>query len=62
MTLQPVPPVDPSVFVVSLSWALISAVMLAQSIRMGGRRAAGAWALSFVGASVIAAVFSWKLV
>lgn len=62
MSVQATPSLDPSVFVASLSWALISAVMLANSIRTGGRTDAVVWTLSFVGASVIAAAFFWRLV
>ncbi len=62
MSTQYPPPVDPAVFVVSLSWAVISAVILAQSIRMGAGRASWIWALSFVVSSVIAGVFFWRLV
>ena len=63
MTPQYPPPVDVLVFVISLSWAVISAVMFVQSVRMGDRTAAPwFWTLSFVGASVVAAVFFWRLV
>ncbi len=62
MSTQYPPPVDPAVFVVSLSWAVISAAMLYSSIRMGSRRSVRLWTLSFVVSSVIAVVFFWRMV
>lgn len=61
MIPEPIPPFDPSVLVMSLSWALISAVMFAHSIRMGARTAPWLWSLSFMGVCAIAVVF-WRLV
>ena len=63
MTQQYPPPFDPSVFVMSLSWAVISAVMLVYSLKMEDRtKAPWFWTLSFAGASIVAVVFFWRLV
>lgn len=63
MILQPIPPFDPSVLVASLSWTVISAVMLMYGIRMGDLLSLRLfWTLSFVGSSVIAVVVFWRLV
>lgn len=63
MTPHPIPPFEPVVFVISLSWAVISAAILAHSIRMEDQTTKPwFWALSFVGASMVAGVFFWRLV
>jgi hypothetical protein len=46
----------------SLGFASFSAAMLMLSIREEVRPAAWFWAFSFVGTSVIAVVFFWRLV
>jgi hypothetical protein len=56
------PSVEPAVFVVSLSWAVISAMVLVHTVRMDHGRLSWLWAVSFVASSVIAAVFFWRLV
>ncbi len=62
MSTQYPPSAEPVVLMVSLSWAVISAVLLAQSIRMEAGMAVWIWTLSFVVSSVIAVVFFWRLV
>ncbi len=63
MTPQTMPSGDVLVFVMALSWSVISATMLAYSLRMEDRtKAPSFWTLSFVGASMVAVVFFWRLV
>ncbi len=61
MIPQPVPPFDPSVLVASLSWAVVSVMMLMHSVRMRDRTAGGLWALSLAAVCMVAVVF-WSYV
>ena len=60
--MQPTTSFVPTILVLSLLWAVISALVLVASVREESREAAWVWAFYFVAASVIAAVFFWKLV
>ena len=62
MSTQPAPPFAPTILALSLLWAVLSALVLVASVEAGVRKDAWFWALSFVVASVVAAVVFWKLV
>ncbi len=61
MTPQTMPSVGVLILVISLGWALVSALVFVLSIRMGTRPTAWVWGVSFVASSVVAAVFFWRL-